>query len=112
MAWELAATMFPEGTTLVGDNCSIDDLAQYEMVRTARQFMARHMVIALEEIVWCSNGDMVRNRPYEVQPNDAPDNCSCLSVFGNKMVLDYLWKHKDSTYGGCENDGFNYTGLQ
>ena len=115
MKWEKVNLMFPEGHTIVGDDIPNEELMPYDCVITSRFAYARDMVIRKEELKWTSDGEYTVTVLYDVNElNNKPEEHSCLSVYGNKMVLDYYQRNqyaKRRYCGEVQRAGFNYTGI-
>lgn len=115
MAWEKANLMFPEGHTIVNDDVNIEELSQYDKVIVPRFHFARKMLTRKDILEWTADNNYIIHVLYNVNDyNNRPEIDSCLSVFGNKMVIDYYQRDqfKKRRYSGeVQRAGFNYTGL-
>lgn len=117
MAWEKANLMFPDGETNIGrdDSISIDELQNYSEVIMPRYHFARGMIIRKDMLTWTSDNNYMIETLYDVNSyNNKPEEDSCLSVYGNRMVLDYFQRNQFITRrksGEVQRAGFNYTGL-
>lgn len=64
--------------------------SNYEQVRTQECKVARDMVYNQESITWTPDGKISREVMYNVYPFKAIDNTPALSVYGGKMVQNWL----------------------
>lgn len=120
--WEKIDEMFPCGF-IPGTNLTVQDIVSQNLpsVTTYMNKVARNMVIQTTIITWFADGTVAINRPYDVQLTSLPEE-SCLSVFGNKMVMDWRQRDQFAHLQSPQNNevdikeiadaGFNYTGLQ
>lgn len=124
MRWDraIANEMFPSGY-LPNTTESVEDLVygKYDVVSTREYKSARNMVTEIVDTKWYPTGDVERIQLYDVYPFPFVDNTPLLSVYGGKMVQNWLqldyYHNGQQDFNTCEkketvNDvGFNYTGL-
>ena len=110
--------------------------SNYDCVRTQECKVARDMVYNQEAITWTPDGKISREILYNVYPFQAIDQTPALSVYGGKMVQNWLQLSKycnaepqpynqrapyfntfiknistTNSREELEDAGFNYTGL-
>lgn len=121
MMWDkdLIKEMFPSGYLPNFDRAENLAYSDYDVVMVRETKHARDMMIEDMEIVWHPNGVVERNTHYQVYPYPSVNGTPALSVYGGKMLQNWLQlKHyHDGTQEEQEkkesmvNAGFNYTGL-
>lgn len=94
--------------------------SNYDTVAIREYKMARNMVAREREVQWLSDGRMIDTILYDVYPFPSVNDTPCLSVYGGKMVqnwlqLDSYKAYREPNYSQeikeNNNVGFNYTGL-
>lgn len=122
---QMIAAMFPNNRLPSEPWRQASDLLMfdYENVSIREQKMARHMMVNETQITWHRDGYMQKNILYDVYPFPSVEGRPCLSVYGGKMVQNWLqlpefhtrpWDDdsEEEIKENCEDAGFNYTGLQ
>lgn len=129
MSWEKINEMFPLGYTVAGSRVPIEEIIKndYDIVTGQKNYMARGMKIAEEQIEWHKDNTVVRTQPYDLlHPNNQPYYHSCLNVYGKRMLMSAIegvLRNTDGTRNNINQEqkqeqeseelhaGFNYTGL-
>lgn len=114
MQWINGMKMFPYGRTPV-QNITLEQLENdnIEEINMYLLKMARQMIIYQELVSWKADGTRSNKYTYNIFPDDLPDNVSCLSAYGQKMVNDWYSRNKYHGDKGVKQTdvGFNYTGI-
>lgn len=125
---EMIQTMFPSNILPSEPGRTADSLLYgiYDTVSIRENRMARNMVHQIREISWTDDGNKSEQILYDVYPFPDVNMTPCLSVYGGKMVQNWLqldsYKHiREKLNQNCKceqekkeeiaNAGFSYTGL-
>lgn len=122
---EMIQQMFPNNILPSNPYQSADSLLyeQYDAVSIRENMMARGMVHQTKEITWLNDGSKREEIIYDVYPFPKVNATPCLSVYGGKMVQNWLQlesyrpirekliDHEKEKKEACANAGFSYTGL-
>lgn len=114
---QLIERMFPDNTVPFSNEPASDlEYSNLECIATRETAMARNMMIEDREIIWRPDGSVERNVLYNVYPFPSVNGQHALSVYGGKMVQNWLQFEGYRVREGIEkkeinNAGFNYTGL-
>lgn len=118
----ILSTMFPNNRLPQEPWCPADSLigSPYNTVGYQEHKMARNMIWQIKEILWHDDGSIEQNILYNVYPFPTVEDKPCLSVYGGKMVQNWLQLEKyhlpkewdiEEKKENNDNVGFNYTGL-
>lgn len=122
MKWDkkIVNTLFPSGY-LPNDNIPVEELiyGDYDVVSTKEYKMARNMITDIIETTWYPDGTINRVQLYDTYAFPCVGETPLLSVYGGKMVQNWLQLSKYHTGQDLFNEkkensedvGFNYTGL-
>ena len=121
---EMLKEMFPSGQLPPQPELPATVLlnSDFDTVTINESRMARHMVHSLSEIKWTDDGKKTINIEYDVYPFPKVNTTPCLSVYGGKMVREWLQSGDNFIVPFCncptkkqeENNNnvrFNYTGI-
>lgn len=101
MKWKKAKKMFPSGSILVNEDFTIDELEEYNIsvVQATENHYARGMIHRQDELTWENDGTFKRKNVYNVYDTISPPlEDSCLSVYGAKMIKDYITRKIQTFY--------------
>lgn len=110
----LIEKMFPDNTLPFSTMPAMDlEYSNFECVSTLENKMARNMMVENRSITWHPTGEVQREVLYNVYPFPAVNGVPLLSVYGGKMVQNWLqFTGNDiNEMKEINNAGFNYTGL-
>lgn len=101
MKWKKVKKMFPSGSIIVNEDLSIKELenSEYTTVSTTENHLGRSMIHRQDQLIWKSDGTFTRTNIYNVYDSICPpEEDSCLSIYGAKMIEDYLNNKLETFY--------------